>query len=88
MTFYNNTSRLYILYQANFQTAFLATDEIHQLHRLRREGIPERLSRRYWLVCQRVAVVCLYSIYSLLVFCIYHRCVACLNNSSQLKHLL
>ena len=41
----------------NILTAYLATDEIHQLQRLRLEGIPERLSRSYWLVCQRVAVV-------------------------------
>ncbi len=42
----------------NIWTAFLATDEIHQLRRLRLEGIPESLSRSCWLVCQRVAVVC------------------------------
>ncbi len=50
-----------------FWTAILASYEIHQLQRLRREGIPERLSRSYWLVRKCVAV-CLQLCHILYIF--------------------
>ena len=42
------------------QTAYLASDEIHRLRRLGSKPLLRGFSRSYWLVWQRVAVVCVY----------------------------